>query len=132
MAVLLRPFDCFALGLEGGKDVIGVILNNIIIDRVSLWSTPWTRLDKHIRHVALPSGISEGSSYYLNNKAAAPAARTTMIRTMNFSVRDNAGNDPEDSSKPRTLRYREPRSLICHPHKRPTDAWSMMNDVGVK
>ncbi len=26
MAVLLRPFDCFVLGLEGGEHVVGVVL----------------------------------------------------------------------------------------------------------
>ena len=39
MAVLLRPFDCLALRLEGGKDVVRVVLDNIIIDRAALRPT---------------------------------------------------------------------------------------------
>jgi hypothetical protein len=29
VAVLLRPFDCFSLRLEGGKKVVGMVLDNI-------------------------------------------------------------------------------------------------------
>jgi hypothetical protein len=39
MAVLLRPFDCLSLRLEGGEDVVGVILDNIVVDGISLGAT---------------------------------------------------------------------------------------------
>jgi hypothetical protein len=39
MAVLLRPLDRLALRLERGEDVVRVVLDNIIINRVPLGPT---------------------------------------------------------------------------------------------
>jgi hypothetical protein len=63
VAVLLRPFDCFSLRLEGGKKVVGMVLDNIVVDGVSLGPTLWTRLDIDVdmvlsRAVRLVSFIS--------------------------------------------------------------------------
>ena len=43
MAVLLCPLDCFALGLEGGEDVVGVVFDNVVVDMASLRVVFWTR-----------------------------------------------------------------------------------------
>jgi hypothetical protein len=50
MAVLLRPFDCLALRLEGGKDVVRVVLDNIIIDSAALCPTLRPCLNVNGRH----------------------------------------------------------------------------------
>jgi hypothetical protein len=57
VAVLLRPFDCFSLRLEGSEDVVGVILDNIVVDGVSLAATLRTRLNIDIWHSALSRGV---------------------------------------------------------------------------
>ena len=45
MAIFLRPLDCLTLRLEGREDVVGVVLDNIVVDGVSFGPTLWTRLD---------------------------------------------------------------------------------------
>jgi len=34
---LLRPFDCFVLGLEGLKDMVRVVFNDVILYGAALW-----------------------------------------------------------------------------------------------
>ena len=40
VAVLFRPFDCFSLRLEGGEKVVGMVLDNIVVDGVLFRLTP--------------------------------------------------------------------------------------------
>ena len=51
---LLRPFDCFVLGLEGLKDMVRVVFNNVILYKAALWPPLRSRLDKDARHSFLP------------------------------------------------------------------------------
>jgi hypothetical protein len=51
---LLRLFDCFVLGLEGLKDMIRMVFNNVVLDRTAFRSSLRSRLDKDARHFCLP------------------------------------------------------------------------------
>ena len=50
----LRPFDCFVLGLEGLKDMIRMVFNDVVLDRTAFRSSLRSRLDKDARHFCLP------------------------------------------------------------------------------
>jgi hypothetical protein len=52
MAILLRPFDRFVLGLEGGEDMIGMVLNNVILDSAARGTTLWPCLNEYVRRPA--------------------------------------------------------------------------------
>jgi hypothetical protein len=51
---LLRPFDCFVVGLEGLKDMVRVVFNDVILYGAALWTPLRSRLDKDVRHSRLP------------------------------------------------------------------------------
>jgi hypothetical protein len=88
MAVLLGPFDCFSLPLEGGEDVVGVILNYIVIDRISLGPTPWARLDVDIWHSALSRGVVGTSSQQERDRACSEKQRLS-----GNAARDRSGTN---------------------------------------
>ena len=43
---LLRPFNCFVLGLEGLKDMFRVVFNDVILYGAALWPLLRSCLDK--------------------------------------------------------------------------------------
>ena len=45
MAIFLRPLDCLTLRLECRENVVGMVLDNIVVDGVFFGPTLWTRLD---------------------------------------------------------------------------------------
>ncbi len=65
MAVLLRPVDGFPLGLEGGEDVVGVVLNHVVVDRVSLGTTlrPWLNIDVRYFGLSLLLRAARGRAF---------------------------------------------------------------------
>jgi hypothetical protein len=56
MAVLFRPPDCLVLRLEGGENVVRVILDDVIIDRGALGPPLGSRLNVDNRH-RMPSVV---------------------------------------------------------------------------
>ncbi|MGZ4853362.1 MAG: hypothetical protein ACXV3D_09285 [Halobacteriota archaeon] len=58
MAVLPCPLDCLALRLQGREDVVRVVLDNVIINRIPLGATLGTWLDIDIRHFVPSDGIA--------------------------------------------------------------------------
>jgi hypothetical protein len=55
MPIFLCPIDCFALSLEGSESVISVILNHIVVNRITFWSAFWSWFDIDGRHLLLSS-----------------------------------------------------------------------------
>jgi hypothetical protein len=50
VAFLPCPLNRFVLGLEGLEHVIGMVLDHIIVNRITFWPVLRPRLNKHIRH----------------------------------------------------------------------------------
>jgi hypothetical protein len=51
VAVLPCPIDRFLLRLEGGEDVVGMILDHLIVDMAPVKATLGTRLNVNLGHV---------------------------------------------------------------------------------
>ena len=51
---LLRPFDCFVQLIEGLKDMVRVVFNDVILYGAALWPPLRSRLDKDARHSCHP------------------------------------------------------------------------------
>ena len=66
------PIRLLLAALEGGEDVVGVILDNIVVDGVSLGATLGTRFDIDSWMVLSRAVLSQP---HLNKSATAPAAR---------------------------------------------------------
>jgi hypothetical protein len=58
MALLARPIDGLALRFESGQDVVGLVFNDLVVDRVAIGATLGTGFDIDIRHRSAPGGFS--------------------------------------------------------------------------
>jgi hypothetical protein len=63
MAIALSPLDCLSLRLEGREDMIGMILDDVILDRFSLTAAFRAGLNVNIRHVLPPLSFCAKDGY---------------------------------------------------------------------
>ncbi len=54
VSVLLGPIDRLFLGLKGRQNMVGVIFDNVILDRAAFRLALRARLDEYDGHILLP------------------------------------------------------------------------------
>jgi hypothetical protein len=57
MVLASRPINCFSLRFEGGKHVVGVIFNYVIVDMAALGAALGTRLNVNVGHDLAPGDL---------------------------------------------------------------------------
>ncbi|MDP9148960.1 MAG: hypothetical protein M3O36_03320 [Myxococcota bacterium] len=55
VTVFLRPIDRFSLGSEGAEHMVGMVFDDIVVDRATLASAFGARLNVNVCHSLLPS-----------------------------------------------------------------------------
>src|SRR5262249_20540259 len=50
MAVLPRPFNRFLLSLKALEDVVRMVFDHVVVDRIAFWSTLRPCLNEYVRH----------------------------------------------------------------------------------